>query len=54
MLCAFTYIAHTRLNLLSGIRERATLEKSEVWKHLFQHPTNRADFNASTISSSEN
>ena len=49
-----TYIGQTRRNLLSGIKEHATLENSEVCKHLLQNPTHRVDFNTHTILGSEN
>ena len=48
------YIGQTRRNLRSRIKEYATLEKSEVCKHLLQHSTHRVDFNTSKILSSEN
>ena len=49
-----TYIGQTRRNLFSRIKELATLEKSEVCKHLLQNPTHHVDFNTPTILDSEN
>ena len=53
-LCESTYIGQTRRNLLSRIKEHATIEKSEVCKHLLQNPSHRVDFNTPTIFGSEN
>ena len=52
--CGYTYIGQTRRNLLSKIKEHATLQRSEVCKQLLQNPTHRVDFNTLTILSSEN
>ena len=49
-----TYIGQTGRNLLSRIKEHATSEKSEVCKHLLQHPTHRVDFNTPSVLGSEN
>ena len=52
--CRSTYIGQTRRNLLCGIKEHVTSEKSEVCKHLLQNPSNRVDFDTTTILDSEN
>ena len=52
--CGSTYIGETRRNLLSRIKEHATSEKYEVYKHLLQNSSHRVDFNAPTILGCEN
>ena len=52
--CGSTYIGQTRRNLLSGSKEHATSEKSEVCKHLLQNHTHHVDFNTPTTLGSEN
>ena len=47
-------ISSTGKNLLNRIKELATSEKSEVCKHLLQHPTHRDDSNTTTILGCEN
>ena len=52
--CGSTYIVQIRRNLLSRIKEHTTSEKSDVCKHLLQHPTHRIDFDTPTILDNKN
>ena len=50
----YLYRSDYRRNLLSRIKEHATSEKPEVFKHLLQNSSNCVDFDTPTILGSEN